>query len=82
MPHNEERGTRNDEQDRIVHPSSFITHPSDYGPPGSPIPGSLLLREYCRQCGLAIRVPTHAVGQYVLCLVCDRDRREHRPSAA
>ncbi len=45
-----------------------------YGLPGSRIPNSLLFREYCRQCTIAIRVPLHAVGKYNLCIMCHHNR--------
>ena len=33
-------------------------------PPGSPIPGSRYVRDYCTRCGEAIRVPWSPAGAY------------------
>ena len=40
----------------------------EYGPPGSPIQGSRLVRDYCAHCGEAIRV-SHPGGGHI-CSSC------------
>ncbi len=58
----------------------LVDSKSRYRRSGDAIPGSILVLKFCRQCGLAIRVPRHVVGGDVRCRACGR--HPYRPTAA